>query len=576
MSTDIAQLGFDVNSGPIIKADDDLQDFTQSAKNAGAATDNLGAKSKKAGTQVKQMSAQTKTASASMGGVGRSAGMAGIQIQQFVGQVQGGQSAMVALSQQGADLGIVLGAPLVGVIVSLGAVLVGTLASALGQTSNKIAELSTQIQESKADWQAFTDAQRAVIAIDITNQIEEEKKAIEEKSKALNDLNTIQDANIKRLKAMEDAGDGQSRRAEILRERIAKVSAEYSKSAIRTGEAADAFNSATGDIDKHTQAIERLENELNILYGRGDKSADNASVAKSLQDEINLRRFVGQQELEMLRELDEAELKTEQDRIAKQKAMDAEWLASKRLQREQSSASEIEAIEQFYGRVEELRQLDNVLNAASLQTQLDQRRFSQQAELDALAEYDAQKQAIEQASFDKKVEIANSLAGIMVDSNSRRLDKEEEALAKAEEAHRKSGTATTAIAVEAAKERAEKAFEEQKKLDGALILANTGAGVMNALKYGTPGTKWLDAAAVAAEGLRQFTKNNSLQYGGGGSVSTPQAPAATGGDTVQSTQTTINISGNATQSVVDQLEELFGNDAVPIKKGSAQFRELTS
>ena len=45
-----------------------------------------------------------------MAGMGRGAGQAGIQIQQFVGQVQGGQSAMLALSQQGADLGIVLGA----------------------------------------------------------------------------------------------------------------------------------------------------------------------------------------------------------------------------------------------------------------------------------------------------------------------------------------------------------------------------------------------------------------------------------------------------------------------------------
>ena len=47
----------------------------------------------------------------SVSGIGRSAGMAGIQLQQFVGQVQGGQSAMLALSQQSADLGFVHGAP---------------------------------------------------------------------------------------------------------------------------------------------------------------------------------------------------------------------------------------------------------------------------------------------------------------------------------------------------------------------------------------------------------------------------------------------------------------------------------
>ena len=34
-----------------------------------------------------------------MAGMGRGAGQAGIQFQQFIGQVQGGQSAMLALSQ---------------------------------------------------------------------------------------------------------------------------------------------------------------------------------------------------------------------------------------------------------------------------------------------------------------------------------------------------------------------------------------------------------------------------------------------------------------------------------------------
>lgn len=68
-----------------------------------------------------QMSKTAKGVQNAVSGMGRRAGQAGIQIQQFVGQVQGGQNAMLALSQQAADLGFVLGAPLVGAIAGLAA-----------------------------------------------------------------------------------------------------------------------------------------------------------------------------------------------------------------------------------------------------------------------------------------------------------------------------------------------------------------------------------------------------------------------------------------------------------------------
>ena len=72
---------------------------------------------------------------------GSSVGRAGIQIQQFVGQVQGGQNAMLALSAQSTDLGIVLGYPLIGVIAGLGAALAGSLAPALFGGKDAVDEL---------------------------------------------------------------------------------------------------------------------------------------------------------------------------------------------------------------------------------------------------------------------------------------------------------------------------------------------------------------------------------------------------------------------------------------------------
>ena len=71
----------------------------------------------------------------------RGAGQAGIQIQQFVGQVQGGQDAMLALSAQAADLGIVLGAPIVGAVVGIAAALGGSLIPSLSGSSDALEQL---------------------------------------------------------------------------------------------------------------------------------------------------------------------------------------------------------------------------------------------------------------------------------------------------------------------------------------------------------------------------------------------------------------------------------------------------
>lgn len=91
----------------------------------------------------------TKTAKAvnsGMAGIGRSAGQAGIQLQQFIGQIQGGQSAMLALSQQSADLGFVLGAPLVGAIVGIGASVAGLLLPSLFDSKDATESLDEALE----------------------------------------------------------------------------------------------------------------------------------------------------------------------------------------------------------------------------------------------------------------------------------------------------------------------------------------------------------------------------------------------------------------------------------------------
>jgi hypothetical protein len=100
---------------------------------------------KKTESTLKKLDTQTtKTAKAvnkGIGSMGRTAGQAGIQMQQFIGQIQGGQNAMLALSAQSADLGFVLGAPLLGAIVGISASVAGMLLPSLLNSKSAAEEL---------------------------------------------------------------------------------------------------------------------------------------------------------------------------------------------------------------------------------------------------------------------------------------------------------------------------------------------------------------------------------------------------------------------------------------------------
>lgn len=151
------------------KADKAVREFEVSQKNLGRTINSMGQVLNSNGKIVEKATNQyrslastadssfnnlntqiTKSAEGVKKGVHRNFGQAGIQVQQFVGQLQGGQSAMLALSQQSADLGIVLGAPLLGVFISLAAVLAGTLAPAIFGTVSNIEKLERAVEQTKA------------------------------------------------------------------------------------------------------------------------------------------------------------------------------------------------------------------------------------------------------------------------------------------------------------------------------------------------------------------------------------------------------------------------------------------
>ena len=120
----------DKASGPINKVRKDVEGLGEQAKQTAVT---LAAANGKINNSFQKMS--------------RGAGQAGIQVQQLVGQVQGGTNPMLALSQQATDLGFVLGFPLVGAVVGLGASLAMTLMPSLSDSKDAMEKLETATKD---------------------------------------------------------------------------------------------------------------------------------------------------------------------------------------------------------------------------------------------------------------------------------------------------------------------------------------------------------------------------------------------------------------------------------------------
>ena len=149
----------------------ELQDQASAPlKNVRGEIDQVGASAKKTASQAKGITN-------SIHGVGRSAGQAGIQMQQFIGQIQGGVNPMVALSQQGADLGFVLGVPLLGAIIGIGASLAGMFIPSLMDSSDATKDLRKEIDKVFNSFGEMTPAVRNFVQLDLQKQIKEQELA---------------------------------------------------------------------------------------------------------------------------------------------------------------------------------------------------------------------------------------------------------------------------------------------------------------------------------------------------------------------------------------------------------------
>lgn len=121
----------------IIKAETDQ--LLKANKQVDRITDNMESSFKKADRSAEKLNTTvTKTAGAVSGGLRSGMQQAGYQIQDFIVQVQGGQSALVAFSQQGSQLAGAFGpgGAVIGAIIALGSIIAGTLITSLNGGKN--------------------------------------------------------------------------------------------------------------------------------------------------------------------------------------------------------------------------------------------------------------------------------------------------------------------------------------------------------------------------------------------------------------------------------------------------------
>lgn len=113
---------------------------------ANKALDSIGDHAQKTAGQLNKLDTQVSaTAKGVSSGFRSSVQQAGYQLQDFIVQVQGGQSALVAFSQQGSQFAGAFGpgGAVVGAVIALGTVLAGVLMPSLTNSTDKMKDLET-------------------------------------------------------------------------------------------------------------------------------------------------------------------------------------------------------------------------------------------------------------------------------------------------------------------------------------------------------------------------------------------------------------------------------------------------
>jgi len=238
----------------------------------------------KAAKGTQQLQAATRGTSRNIGGIGRSAGQASIQVQQLVGQIQGGVNPAVALSQQAADLGFVLGVPLLGAITAVAAGLAGPFLSSLFDSTEQVEKLQETADKLGASLKevaprAFAKEleQKKQAVLDANNALSEEERTLRRLQIELDNAQF----RLREFGEIQVIGKGQVRdNTQAVKD--AKVAIEgqrdaVERAAVKVLDAGDALQEFKGDNESAAESV--------------DKVTESQKKQESFMANINKKRF---------------------------------------------------------------------------------------------------------------------------------------------------------------------------------------------------------------------------------------------------------------------------------------------
>lgn len=264
-------------NGTVLDANgNEVTDVTQKLKSLTTEADKAATVMNKMNTSSMNVSKTSQAVSKATKGLGANLGMAGIQVQQFVGQLQGGQSALLALSQQGADLGFVLGYAGLGAAIGIAATAFSFLLPLLTTASTDVEELKKRIEE-LGDSTEKTVAQIRFLA-------QENDKAIDGISKRNEKLTKSIIEKEKQLEKMTTAGTGLDEGQFAIPRSASQNQEKYAESITKVKKS---LVELRADIDTNNQEMVKLNESTTKLADSNDKLVEKTkSVSDSLKGQI--------------------------------------------------------------------------------------------------------------------------------------------------------------------------------------------------------------------------------------------------------------------------------------------------
>ena len=285
--TDIAQIGISIDTKDVKVAQGELGKLANAADNAGEEIEQLGNEAQTAGKKVNTgLAKPAKSAGDALGGYernagkagkstgrfGQLAGQAGFQVNDFVVQVQGGQSALLAFSQQGSQLLGAFGSigAVAGAVLALGAAVGGVLFNQLNKGDEAVKQFKTGVDDLRESLEELNKAQILGGLVELrkeTKKLSKQEKAlvkdIEELKEKQKEVNEVTTTNV-RVKARQEASlKAQKKLLDEIQEKedaLYTIQQQILDNNILTGDANEKIANQSGKV----LDIEKKKNEMHF------------------------------------------------------------------------------------------------------------------------------------------------------------------------------------------------------------------------------------------------------------------------------------------------------------------------